>query len=1247
MNAGELLDELESAGVQVWREGPDLRFRAPQGVMTGERLARLRDGKAALLARLTDARTEPFPLTDIQSAYLFGRNPAFAYGGVSCHLYQEFDYPADLDADRLARAWDAVVRRHDALRTVIRPDGTQQVVPAAPDTGIVVTDLRGSAAARMPKTIAAVRDELSHKVHPVDERPMYELRLTLADDRAVLHVSVDFMALDWLSIELALSEMDSVYRHPEGGALPPLDTTFRDYVVRERQLRDTDRHAADRAYWLDRIDDLPGAPALPLRDDHDPATVPARFRRRSARVPDRVWRALKERATAHGITPANAVLAAFAETIGRWSGTDRFCLGLPVLNRMPLHPLVDQLLGDFTALTVLAVEPAGHTTFADRARALGERVFDDLDHRLFSGVEVLQELARRRGRTAAAVLPVVFTGSIGVPGRASRPSYGISQTPQVWIDCQVGDQHGDLDMNWDVRDGIFPDGLVDEMFAAFVDLLHRLAGPDAPWTAAAPQPLPGDQRARRAAVNATDAAIPAGLLHEPLVAYARANPDRIAVVDATGTMTYGEWLGRATGVAAALRAAGCRPGDLVGILVDKSRDQVAGVLGALLAGGVYVPVDLGQPALRRDGILTAAGIGFAVVAGAVTLPGGIRVVDVTAVDPLSEAGIPVEPAGLAYVIHTSGSTGVPKGVMISHRAAANTVHDVNQRFGVTGDDRVFGLAALSFDLSVYDLFGPTALGATLVLPDPARRGDPSYWAAMVAEHRITLWNSVPAQMQMLTHYLDVEPADVSSLRLALLSGDWIPLSLPGHAARHLPGAELISLGGATEAAIWSNYHRIRTVPPQWRSIPYGVPLANQRFHVLDNALRDRPDLVTGELFIAGAGLADGYLGDPDRTAERFIVHPATGERLYRTGDLGRYLPNGEIEFLGRADQQVKIRGHRIELGEIEVVLGAHPAVNTAVVLAAGSGVLDRTLVAFVILGEPAEPAELLAWTADRLPAHMVPAWVQPVETLPLTANGKVDRKRLLAAAPVPGAAPEGPAEPPRPGLEQRIADLWGEVLGSRPAGRELGFFDAGGNSLLAARLVGLVREQFPGEPFDVLLRALLDTPTIAGLAARLSAGPMSAGPMSAGPLSAGPAAADTVAAPGSLVALGGSGHGRVRLLVGETLWTLAAGLADSEPVSGPVFGPVFGLADAAAVRGAGFDDVEVIGHFPDALEVARTLNETEAAVRLTVLSGPLPDDPEPYAGDITLVRPSADEIRAWQEICLGEITIAGDLPGSR
>jgi pyochelin synthetase len=411
---------------------------------------------------------------------------------------------------------------------------------------------------------------------------------------------------------------------------------------------------------------------------------------------------------------------------------------------------------------------------------------------------------------------------------------------------------------------------------------------------------------------------------------------------------------------AILRDGDAAPGRdrLIGITLDKGADQVAAAYGVLLAGSAYLPAGAALPAPRRRAILADGEVTTVVTTARYaeefdwaqgTLPVPVdRLTD----RPTPPRAVPAEPTDLAYVLFTSGSTGRPKGVMIEHRSALNTVHDITERFGVTRDDRIFGLAELSFDLSVYDVFGALGVGAALVLPDPDQAGEPTHWADMMRRHGVTVWNSVPAQMQMLVDHLEAVGEIPEDLRLVMLSGDWIPVDLPDRIHALWPAAVVISMGGATEASIWSNYHRVDDVPEGAPSIPYGVPLRNQRFHVLDASLRPCPNWVPGELYIEGVGLARGYWRDPEKTAASFIRHPVSGVRLYRTGDYGRYLPGGTIEFLGRKDGQVKIRGHRVELGEIEAVLTQHPGVDRAVAVksddnADGAGV---RLLGFVIPG---------------------------------------------------------------------------------------------------------------------------------------------------------------------------------------------------------------------------------------------------------------------------------------------------------
>ncbi|MEU0005702.1 amino acid adenylation domain-containing protein [Streptomyces sp. NPDC006314] len=992
MNLAGLLAELEASGVELWEESGKLRFRAPHGALTGEQRALLKAHRNDVLDLLRAGhdrvtvtprpaeRHAPFPLTDVQTAYLLGRRDVFDYGSVACHAYGELRF-ATLDPDRLEAAWQTLIDRHDMLRAVVEDEGAQRVLESTAPYRIAVTDLRSATGTETAAALAAVREEMEHQVLPTGTWPLFDLRITLLADHALLHLSIDFLIADYISLHLLLDELRTLYTDPDA-SLPELPVTFRDYLLAERRLRQGPHRERDRAYWLDRIDDLPPAPPLPLREGRRRGG-PARFDRHQLVLAPERWRALRRRAVERGLTPSGAVLAAYAEVMGRWSGRERFTLDLTLLNRLPLHPQVASLVGDFTSVELLAVDRRRGATFTQRATAVLGQLFEDLDHRLFTGVEVLRELARRRGQEAA-LMPVVFTSAIGLreqdapdgtahAGSAEDPGnavpdgelvHGISQTPQVWIDCQAMERRGSLCVNWDVRDGVLDETVVTDMFTAFRDLLARLADGDDPWESSSPVRLPAAQLERRNRANATDAPLSDALLHEGALTAALRTPDAPAVITGDRRLTHGDLAARAAAVTRALRAAGCAPGDPVAIVADKGWEQIAAVLGALSAGAVYVPVDTHQPAARRERMLRDAGVRHALIrSGTPGLPPDVTAITV---DTLTPEPVPVRlparlrtPDDLAYVIYTSGSTGSPKGAMITHRGAVNTIDDINRRFSVGSDDRVLALANLGFDLSVYDVFGVLAAGGCLVLPDPARRADPSHWVAQMAEHDVTLWNSVPAQLHMVNEYLGTNPVPLPRLRLALLSGDWIPVRLPDSIRAKVPGLRVVSLGGATEASIWSILHPLDgEVPEDWPSIPYGTPLANQRFHVLDADFEPCPELVAGDLYIAGAGLAAGYLHDEEKTAERFVRHPLTGERLYRTGDLGRYLPSGEIEFLGRNDRQVKIRGHRIEAAEVEAALQSHPAVAASAVIVDGERPLERRLVGFAQTARAARgPAE--------------------------------------------------------------------------------------------------------------------------------------------------------------------------------------------------------------------------------------------------------------------------------------------------
>ncbi|AJK46566.1 non-ribosomal peptide synthetase [Burkholderia plantarii] len=985
MNLEDVLELCRERQIELWSEGGRLHYRAPAGSLDTALAETIRTRRRALIDFLSEDVWQPdpakaherFALTPVQAAYVLGRNPAFEFGGNACHLYVEYPLPASLDVARFEAAWNACVARHPMLRAIVEGSAWQRVLPDVPWQSLVVHELREADDACFAAHLAAVRSRLDHAVHALDRWPVLRPELSFGRTHAVLHMSVDFTLIDYASLQLLLSEWRRRYDEPHWKP-DALDVTFRDYVVNEARARDRNRHAQDRAWWLARLEALPGRPDLPVVPA--PATpVSPRFTHLHARLGDGSWGVLCATASQRGLSPAGVALAAFAEVVGRWSQTPTFCLNLTVLSRPDVHPRIGEVLGDFTALSLLAVDVTQGGDFTERARRIGAQMFDDLEHRGFTGIDVMRELARRRGK-GTDLMPVVFTSGIGSVGRLldgqgarlDRPLDMISQTPQVWLDCQATDQFGGLEIGWDVREALFPAGMPEAMFDAFVALLGRLASDDSWWTRRGDLVLPTMAEAEPPPVTTKpDAHLAAGF-----AARALSTPQATAIVDQAGSHSYRTIAQRAVALRDALERAGVDVGDRVAVLLPKGIGQAVAVLGIVQAGAAYVPIDVRQPALRQQAILESAQVRAIVTdtTQACEVGAAVRIdIDRLGADPgwPPRAARPVGGDALAYVIYTSGSTGEPKGVMLSHAAVCNTLDDINHRHEIGPDDVVLGLAELSFDLSVYDLFGAMAQGARVVLPDPSRHNDPSHWAELMTCHGVTVWNSVPAQGQMLTDYLESEPdRRVPGPRCVLWSGDWIPVSLPLRWWRRWPQSELFSLGGATEAAIWSIEHRIRRDDTQLASIPYGRALAGQIVEVLDALGRRCPAEVRGQIYIGGVGLADGYLNDPGRTAECF-VRDAAGGRRYRTGDLGRYRADGSIEFLGRQDDQVKIRGYRIELAEIDAALTAHPLVSAAATVVHGDS-QQRHLVSFVTLGgtapEHCDHAEALNDVADRVSA---------------------------------------------------------------------------------------------------------------------------------------------------------------------------------------------------------------------------------------------------------------------------------------
>ncbi|WP_167336258.1 non-ribosomal peptide synthetase [Xanthomonas sacchari] len=880
------------------------------------------------------------------------------------------------------------------------------------------------------------------------------------------------------------------------GDLPPA-LPFRDFVARAR-LGGADHEAYFRRILGDV--DEPTAP-FGILDVHTAGTVVT-----EARLPLREEVALRlhRLARARGVPPSALLHVAWAMTLAACTGRRDVVFGTVLSGRMR-DAGASRALGVFinTLPLRIALDGADAATLVERTRtALAE---------LLQHEQASLALAQRCSGVAAP-LPL-FTALLNLRHGSTETGADAGLTG---IRLQAGRERSNYPLTLSVdlagpsvtlvamcAQGMDAAAMT-ERYACAIERLLEAFESAAPTPVHALPILPPQERSRLVdAFNAT--AVPYrrdDLIHRGFERQARARADAIAVVAGGRSCSYGALNAHANRVAHRLLAMGLRPGERVAICAERGIRMVAALLGILKAGGAYLPLDPAYPADRlaymlEDGapaVLAADGalLDDPAVLGALPTPmPTLRLDDAAAFadcpdhDP-DPVALGIVSDQLAYVIYTSGSTGMPKGVMVQHRPAVNLFEWVERRFGVGVDDTLLFTTSLCFDLSVYDIFGILWSGGRIRVATREEVADPRALVAILREERISFWDSAPAVFSQLVPYLR-DGAPSPWLRLAFFSGDWIPLELPDAVRAAFPNCQPVGLGGATEAVVWSNYFAIERVDPAWPSIPYGRPIQNARYYVLDADLNPVPEGVAGDLYIGGECLSAGYFRREALTAERYLFDPFAppshvAPRMYRTGDRARHRGDGQLEFLGRLDTQVKIRGFRIELGEIEAQLLEGGDAHAAVAAVREFGAGDRRLVAYVV------PVDASAWSAAatrdrlaaRLPDYMMPSAYVMLEALPLTANGKIDR----AALPMPHgdtAVIRRAYEAPHSDEERILADAWTAVLAVDKVGRQDGFFELGGHSLSAIALIERLRQA--GHGLDV--RAIFETPGLAGMAARL------------------------------------------------------------------------------------------------------------------------------------------------------------------
>lgn len=1050
----------------------------------------------------------PFPLVDLQQAFFLGRSNEFGLGGVSTHLYFEL-IPPEFSPERFEQAWNALIERHPMLRAVILDENEQRVLPEVPYYQIQRYDCVAEVE-RLTAHLDQLRSDMSHQVRPADQWPLFDVRMTReSESRWRVHFSIDLLMLDVRSNQILFRDLEWLYRGRHD-LLPPLPILYRDYVLARNTALGGERQRRARDYWLERVPSMPLAPNLPMVANPSELHQPT-FTRRLNLMDRQRWHRLRQRAQGIGVTPSTLLMTVYGEVIARWSKRPDFTLNVTLFDRLPLHSCVNQLVGDFTTLTLMCMDYTKPMSIKERARLVQRQLWRDVEHSAFSGLEVLRELTRLHGNGEQITMPVVFTSALPLDADQSQqldgPSlfdgmedgHAISQTPQVWIDHVASEEDGQLVLSWDAVDSIFPAGMLDDMFSAYVDTVTALADGDDLWHSERVNLLPSRQRQVRDAANQTAAPFPTQTLADLIYARAAETPDALAVLSRECVLTYSELLERASYWANELQRLQVQPDELVAVLMEKGWQQAVAALAIQMAGAAYMPIDAHQPRDRRQQLIALGQPRIALTQPRFAdLANDHPEIRVEVIGSAATQRSDIRPPAirnirdLGCVLFTSGSTGVPKGVMIEHLATANTMIDAIARFGVTPRDRALAVSSLNFDLSVFDLFAMLAAGAALVMPAHNELKDPVHLTALAREFNVTIINTVPAMIDMIVDHLEVSGTPMpASLRLIMMGGDFIPVLLPSRIWSLQPNMQIQSMGGPTETATYSIVYPVTHVDSTWPSIPYGKPMHNRTCHIFDSNLSDKPEWVPGDIWIASdTGNARGYWSDPERTGASFVRHPDTGEMMFRTGDVGRYLPDGNIEILGRSDFQVKVNGYRVELGEIEALLGRGAAVRRAIVAAKDVHPGSKQVVAYLVLQEGlSESAVTECVTALKqqcehaLPDYMVPSYFVVLPELPLSPNGKIDRSNLPlpAAESILGATSQQHVSP-RNQLEQQIADAWCSVLGLDSISVHDNFLELGGHSLTAARVTTRLRETLAA---PVAIRTLFEHPTVATLAEAL------------------------------------------------------------------------------------------------------------------------------------------------------------------
>jgi amino acid adenylation domain-containing protein len=1053
--------------------------------------------------------TDPLPLSFAQQRlwFLDQLEPSTS----SYNIFDTLTFTGPLDTTALASALNEIVRRHEVLRTCFETLSGQpvQIVSASLSLSLPVIDLSELESIEQEAEVSRHSTAEAQRPFNLSRCPLLRATLLrLSNEHHLLLLTMHHIISDGWSLGIFNTELQTLYAAYAAGQqspLPELSVQYADFALWQREWLRGEVLEEQLSYWKRQLAGAPAVLELPV-DRARPAVQTSKGASQTRALPRGLSESLKSYSQREGVTLFMTLVSGFKALLYRYTGQSEIVIGTPIANRTRAE--LEGLIGFFVNTLVLRTRMEAEESFSGLVKRVREVALGAYAHQDVPFEKLVMELQPERDMSRNPMFQVTFqlsveTDSIEDASEAlEREHEEFSDEGESETEVVKGAAKFDLAFNvWEGRRGLrvqvdyntdlFEDATISRMMSHFQSVLEGAVADPARPVSRLPLLTDKEQHGLLLELNQTTADYPRDkCVHELFEAQARRAPESVAVVFADEQLTYAELNERANQLARRLRVLGVGPDVMVGICMERSIEMLVAMLGILKAGGAYLPLDPEYPAERLAFMIEDAGVYVLLTQErlAKSLPDyNLEVIRLDtdwkeiAVESKDDLENRTTPENLAYVIYTSGSTGKPKGVCIPHRAVARLICNVNY-IDLKADDVIAQASNASFDAATFEIWGALLNGAKLVGIGREVALLPDRLAGQIRDLKISVLFLTTALFKQVAGEM---PDAFGSVRYLLFGGE----NADAGAVRAVLGSKrpqhLLHLYGPTESTTFATWSLLDDLAADASIVPIGRALTNTQIYILDGHLQPVPVGVSGELYIGGEGLARGYLHRPELTAEKFIPHPFSrqpGARLYRTGDVARYRLDGEIEFLGRRDEQVKMRGYRIELGEIESVLREHPSVREAVVLVREDAAGEKRLAAYVVLasGSNVSASELRGYLREKVPEYMVASFIVPLDALPITPNGKLDRHALAALNPESATEQENAYVAPRTQVEKALVEIYSTVLNLKAVvGVQDNFFDLGGHSLLATQIISRIRDAFHVE---LPLRSLFANPFVAGLA---------------------------------------------------------------------------------------------------------------------------------------------------------------------